>query len=164
MATIRPRLRPRFVLSSTLSPDEASARLEKLLRSEAGNVKGQSVKHHLLLSLRDQERHFWSPWLQLEVRAEIGQSETRVYGRFSPSPSIWMGFALIYLSLGALSLFAVAFATSQWMLERTPSALWVVPICSGAAFAMWTGTRIGRGMAADEMCELQKAVKDCLEK
>ncbi len=162
MAILRPRLRPRFVLPISLSPDSASERLENLLHSEGGKVIGQSVKHHLMLSLRDEKRHFWSPWLQLEVRSEIGQSETRVYGRFSPSPSIWMGFALAYLALGTVSLFAVTFAVSQWMIDRTPSALWVVPICAAVALTMWTATRVGQGMAADEMAELQKAVEDCL--
>ena len=162
MATIRPRLRPRFVLPISLSPDSASERLEGLLRSEEGKVIGQSVKHHLMLSLRGKQRHFWSPWLQLEVRSEIGQDETRVYGRFSPSPSIWMGFALAYLTLGTVSLFAVTFAISQWMIDRAPSALWAVPVCAAIALAMWTATRIGQGMAADEMAELQQAVEDCL--
>ncbi|MDF1838095.1 MAG: hypothetical protein P1V35_09520 [Planctomycetota bacterium] len=162
MATLRPRLRPRFVLPTSLSPDNASQRLEGLLRSEGARVVGQSVKHHLMLSLRNEDRHFWSPWLQLEVRTEIGQDETRVYGRFSPSPSIWMGFALTYLALGTISLFAVTFAVSQWMIDRAPNARWVVPVCAAIAFTMWTATRIGQGMASDEMAELQKAVEDCL--
>ena len=163
MSTPRPRLRPRFVLPTPLSPDEASARLDKLLHSEEGKVKGQSVKHHLMLSLRDQKHHMWSPWLQLEVRSEIGQDETRVYGRFSPDPSIWMGFVLVYMTLGTLALFSLTFAVSQWMLQSPPSALWIVLGSAAVAFSMWTATRIGQGMAADEMTELQQAVEDCLQ-
>lgn len=157
------RLRPRFVLPVEFSTDEASRRLEQLLHSEQGPVTGQAVQHHLMLTLRNQERSFWSPWLQLEVRSEIGQEQTRVYGRFSPSPSIWMGFALAYLSLGTLSFFAAIFATSQWMLDRPPSALWALPPCGACALALWTATRMGQGMAAQEMDDLRQAVQDCLD-
>jgi hypothetical protein len=162
MSAPLPRLRPRFVLVSELTPDATSARLEQLLRAEDGKLVGQSVKHHMMFGLRDQAHHFWSPWLQLEVRSEIGQDQTRVYGRFSPSPSIWMGFAMAYLGLATLSLFAVTFAVSQWMLDRAPDALWVLPICAAVAAAMWTATRIGRGLAAEEMAQLQRAVEECL--
>ncbi|MCA9001735.1 MAG: hypothetical protein KDB61_07425 [Planctomycetes bacterium] len=162
MSAPRPRLRPRFVLPLNLSPDAASARLEDLLRSPDGKLKGQSVRHHMVFSLRDRPHRFWSPWLQLEVRAEIGQHETRVYGRFSPSPSIWMGFALTYLALATISLFAATFAVAQWMLDTPPNALWALPICAAVAGAMWTATRIGQGLAAEEMHELQEAVEQCL--
>ncbi|MEZ5974187.1 MAG: hypothetical protein R3F33_08615 [Planctomycetota bacterium] len=157
-------LRPVFKLPTDLTPDEASARLEALLTCQDCRVAGQAVKHHMMLTLTDRERHFWSPWLQLEIRTEVGREHTMVYGRFSPAPSIWMGFALTYLALGTISMFATIFAVSQWMLDTQPSALWALPICALIAATIWTATRIGQGMARQEMVDLQAAVEAALER
>ena len=156
-------LRPVVTLPVSLSPDEAYRRLARLLAGEDSRVTGETVRNHMLLTLKDRERHFWSPWLQLEVRAEVGSEQTRVKGRFSPHPSIWMGFVLAYLALGTLALFASVFAASQWMVGSEPYALWAIPVCGLIAALIYLATRMGQGWAKRDMTELWQAVRDSLD-
>ncbi|HPF14881.1 MAG TPA: hypothetical protein PLJ12_11475, partial [Planctomycetota bacterium] len=90
--------------------------------------------------------------------------QTIVHGRFSSYPSIWMGFALIYLGLGTGAMFATIFAVSQWMIGRPPNALWALPLCLGLAASLWLATRIGQGLAAKDMADLRQAVEESLQR
>ena len=155
-------LRPVQTLEVPLSPDEAYRRLASLLQGANPRVTGQTVKNHMLLTLNTPTRHFYSPWLQLEVRAEVGTEQTRVKGRFSPKPSLWMGFLLAYLALGTIALFGALFGTSQYMVDSAPTALWALPICAALAATLFTATRIGQGLARPEMTELWSVVTDSL--
>lgn len=159
--TVRP-LRPTFVLHVPYSADEASERLQGLLREESPNVRGQAVKHHMMLTLKDRERRFWSPWLSLEVRREVGVDDTRVYGRFSPEPGLWMGFMMTYFALGVIACFAAVWGMSQWVLKAAPTAWWVLPLVAVLVLALWIATRMGQGLAADEMQELRAVIEDSL--
>ena len=156
--TVRP-LRPTFVLHVPCSADEASERLQGLLREENPKVRGQAVKHHMMLTLKDRERRFWSPWLSLEVRREVGVDDTRVYGRFSPEPGLWMGFMMTYFALGVIACFAAVWGTSQIVLEAAPTALWALPVVGALALALWVATRTGQRLAAQEMGELREVVE-----
>lgn len=160
--SVRP-LRPTFVLHVPFSADEASERLQGLLREENPKVRGQAVQHHMMLTLQDRERRFWSPWLSLEIRKEVGVDDTRVYGRFSPEPGLWMGFMMTYFALGVIACFASVWGASQWVLEASPTALWALPIVAVLALALWLATRTGQGLAAEEMGELRRVVETCLD-
>ena len=159
--SVRP-LRPTFVLHVPYSADEASDRLQDLLRTENPKVRGQAVQHHMMLTLKDRERRFWSPWLSLEIRKEVGVDDTRVYGRFSPEPGLWMGFMMTYFALGVIACFAAVWGTSQWVLNAPPTALWILPLAAVLALALWVATRMGQGLAAEEMQQLRAVIEESL--
>ncbi len=159
--TVRP-LRPTFVLHVPFSADEASDRLQGLLHAENAKVRGQAVRHHMMLTLQDRERRFWSPWLSLEIRKEVGIEDTRVYGRFSPEPGLWMGFMMTYFALGVIACFAAVWGASQYVLDAAPTALWALPVVAVLGLALWLATRTGQGLAGEEMGELRRVVEGCL--
>lgn len=71
-----PRMRPRFAVQLPVERVEWLHALRRLLESDAGSLRGQVFRKHAVVEMRDQERTFWSPYLDLEVDVQhtIGQA------------------------------------------------------------------------------------------
>lgn len=157
-------LRPTFRLNLDRPPERAAAALEALTSEQGGPFPGQSTGSHVTLTIARGERHFWSPWLHLELTpSATDPARTDLFGRFSPAPSIWTGFMLTYIALFTLGLFAAVWAMAQVMLEGPPTALWVVLLTVVIAAAMLVSARIGQGLALDQMARLREAVGRALD-
>lgn len=150
-----PPMRPSFTIEFPIGAEDAVARLASLLRDEDEPVEGRIAGNHLMLVIPPARRHFWSPWLNLEVHDDGAGS--RVKGRFSPNPSVWTGYMLTYIALGTLVFFAVMFGLAQWTMGRPPAALLLSPIPLFIALVMYWSSLIGQRMAHQQMRELYDA-------
>jgi len=156
-------LRPTFEASVPMAPERVARRLDGLLRDDSAGLTGQSVRSHFLITVGRDRRHFWSPWLHRDLRADPGDpASTSLLARFSPAPSIWTGFMLTYIALFTLALISGCWAFSQWMLEQPPTMLWGVLFPGLVAGAMLWSARIGQSLARDQMRELRDAVRGVL--
>lgn len=162
-----PKMRPTFSLRIGMSPEHVTARLHGLIDRPGGRFVGKVVGRHIILTVRDAERHFWSPWLEIEVtgaddgvvRENPGAGAgAELRGRFTPHPSIWTGFALGYLSLIVLALFAFMWGLSQWLIDQRPTALWAAPACCVVMGLMWWSAQVGQKLARGQMEALRDAV------
>lgn len=167
MSTTPAPLRPTFDLDVRLAPEHAAERLAGLLAT--AGLRGRRVGNHLSLTLDRPAKPFWSPWLTIEVERGTGPPQdadaagrARVHARFHPHPSIWTAFMLTYIALATIALFALSFGISQVVLDQPPVALWLVPVCLGAAAAMYASALVGQRLAADQMHELKQAVEHAL--
>ena len=131
--------------------------VERTLRDEA----------HLVLTVPPEQRHFWSPWLDVEVAARGGG--THLHARFSPHPSVWTGFAFAYLVLGVACAVSLVIAGSAALLPDS-SQTWALWVAGGAALAMvgmWGASQLGQRLAAEQMevlqRELDQAIAACRE-
>jgi len=107
-------LSPEFTAKASGSADEVCQRLQLLALEPNSPYTGKVARRHMTLTVREQDRHFWSPWLNLHITDEDGQVFVR--GRFTPHPNIWTGFACFYFSMLVLAVFALIFAVCQWMI------------------------------------------------
>ena len=103
MSTIR--MRPTFSLETDLSEEEIVQRIQDTFSGNpdgqhSSNFQGQFVSRHAMISITESMRHFWSPWMHLEIRD--GDQQRQVFGRFSPHPSIWTGFMFSFLAIAVL--------------------------------------------------------------
>ncbi|MBT9558639.1 MAG: hypothetical protein IV100_21595 [Myxococcales bacterium] len=117
---------------------------------------------HLVLTFKPEHRHFWSPWLNLDVdqrEATDGAVITRITGRFSPHPTVWTGFAFSYLGLGVLAFFSSIFAYSQRSLGGTPTGLWGLLACAVLAVVLLWSSWVGQRLARDQMIELRRLLE-----
>ncbi len=161
-----PKMRPTFLLAVNLKHDEAIGRVRTLLNHPDGRFTGKVVGRHIMLTVSKTERHFWSPWLDLEVdeddESPDASGTVTVRGRFMPHPSIWTAYVAGYFGLGTLALFAACFAYAQWATEASPTALWVVGVCVLVTVGIWWSAQVGQKLAREQMGVLREAVGEVL--
>lgn len=144
-----PPMRPTFEIEFPIEPESAILRLSTLLDDRDYPITGRIAGNHLMLVIPPKDRHFWSPWLNIEVHpSDVGSS---VQGRFSPNPSVWTGFMLTYIALATLIFFSIMFAIAQWMMNNPPSVLKIVPIFLIIAIVMYWSSLIGQKIAQVQM-------------
>lgn len=160
-----PPMRPTFEISFPIEPDQAIDRLSKLLDDSDFPITGRIAGTHLMLVIPPDRRHFWSPWLNIEVEEHTldhADTSASVRGRFSPNPSVWTGFMLAYISLATCIFFASMFAIAQWMMDKPPSSLKLIPIFIIAAGLMYWASLMGQRLAQEQMHELYDASMNAL--
>lgn len=155
-----PPMRPTFVIEFPIEPSSAIDRLAILMNDKDYPIEGRIAGSHLMLVIPPKRRHFWSPWLNLEVQAcDLG---VQIKGRFSPNPSVWTGFMLTYIALGTLVFFALMFALSQWITNKPASALQLALIPVAIAIMMYWTSLLGQKLAHEQMHELYEASMNAL--
>ncbi len=166
--------RPNFTVDAALPLAEVQDRLQSGLVGPAYEVRWSRSPHgggtahraaHLVVAFKQEHRHFWSPWLvlDLETRDDAdGAGITRVIGRFSPHPTVWTGYTFTYLALGVIAFFSSVFAFSQHSLGGSPSSLWGLlasaVMAAGLLWSSWVGQRLAR----EQMIELRRHLEMAL--
>jgi hypothetical protein len=162
-------LRPTF----TIGLDEPTGVVLRRLRAQmaaphvqvrwAQKPGGGTLSHvredtdHVVLCMDEDVRHFWSPWLMMDVQAEA--DTTHLFGRFSPHPSVWTGFAFCYLTLSVVGFFSLIFTAALHM--SGSGHAWVgliAPLCALIALALWWASQIGQRLAQAQMLTLRECV------
>lgn len=141
-----------------MTEKEFSARTKTMIREESESLDGQVTRDHALISFVESKRHFWSPWLHLELRQSENSRE--IYGRYSPHPSIWTAFMFSYLSLFVLTFFAAIMGCAQCIAGEQAWAFWIIPACLSLAVFLWLASRTGQSLAHDQMEELTERVRN----
>lgn len=155
-----PPMRPTFEIEFPIEPDSAILRLSTLLDDADYPISGRIAGNHLMLVIPPKDRHFWSPWLNIEVHPS--ESGSQVQGRFSPNPSVWTGYMLTYIALATLIFFSIMFAIAQWMMNTPPNVLKLVPIFVVIAIVMYWSSLIGQKIAQQQMHTLYDASMQAL--
>ncbi|HEY6037049.1 MAG TPA: hypothetical protein VIV58_22370, partial [Kofleriaceae bacterium] len=118
---------------------------------------------HLTLTVPVADRHFWSPWLAIEVSPR--GEHAHLFARFSPHPSVWTGFAFGHLGLGLICAVAVVIAASSLLVPNSGQP-WALALAGGAALAMgamWWASKVGQRMAHGQMTALRAELDRALE-
>ncbi len=155
-----PPMRPTFTLDFPVDPEEAVRRLAQLVDDADYPIEGRIAGNHLMLVIPPSYRHFWSPWLHLEVTEHDQGSSVR--GRFSPNPSVWTGIMLTYIALTTLTFFACMFGVAQWMMDKPPTVLQLIPLFLAIAALLYWASLIGQKIADAQMHELYDASMNAL--
>ena len=150
-----PPMRPTFQIEFPIEDQDAIKRLSNLLDDKDYPISGRIAGKHLMLVIPPQYRHFWSPWLHIDIHpAEETPSSSVIKGRFSPNPSVWTAFMFSYITLATLTFFASMFGIAQWMMKKPPSTLKFIPIFIILAIILYWASLIGQRIAQAQMHEL----------
>jgi hypothetical protein len=117
----------------------------------------------LVLTVPANARHFWSPWLTIEVEPRAPTS-ARVSAMFSPHPSVWTGYLFGYLALAVVLLFSLIYAAAIAMSGDggAPWSLWIGGGAIVAMLGMWYASVVGQRLARAQMDALQGALAEVL--
>lgn len=153
-----PPVRPTFEISLTVPPERAMAMVQHAFEADTRHphqVRGP----HVVLTVPPEARHFWSPWLTMEVSpAEAGSV---FHGRFSPKPAVWTGFMFGYITLVTAGTFGLMFAVSLAIIGKSA---WLASVCSIvfflAAAGMYLASQIGQRLAREQIIELHSMISE----
>lgn len=149
-------MRPRFDLQLPVAPDRWLRCLQELLEQNPGPLHGQVFRKHAVVQIRETERTFWSPYLNLEVEEEPDGSAIR--GRFSPHPNVWTLFMAIYILLSIGGLGGLTYGFVQVTLGEPPWAFLIVPASIALFGFVYGATLIGQGLGAEQMYLMRSLV------
>lgn len=148
-------LRPTRHLPSPLSAEELLTRCEAMLNCNDCPCEGNVLGQHVTLKIRDKDRHFWSPWLNIEIEPRPDHTSI-LHARFSPHPNIWTIVALSYIAMGVVIMIGGCFALSQWWIKQPATALWSIPFALLVSAALFIASQVGQKLAANEMDMLDR--------
>jgi len=163
-----PKMRPTFLLTVDLTQEQVIDKLRGLIDHNDGRFTGKVVGRHVMLTVSEKDRHFWSPWLDMEViepeedeavdGAEGTDGKVTVRGRFMPHPNIWTAYVAGYFGLATFSTFAAIYAYAQWATESSPTALWGAGLGVLITIVVWWSAQVGQKLAHGQMEELREVV------
>ncbi len=149
-------MRPRFELRLPVTRETWLETLRVALQDNGESLRGQVFRKHAVVQMRDGERTFWSPYLNLEVEDEPDGSAIR--GRFSPHPNVWTLFMAIYVMLAIIALGGLTYGIVQYTLGQPPWSLLVAPASVALFGFVYGATLIGQGLGAEQMHTMRSLV------
>ena len=57
------------------------------------------VDDHIFIKLPNNQQHFWSPQLHLEI-AKTSETKSSLHGFFGPNPTVWTMFMFLHVAVG----------------------------------------------------------------
>lgn len=105
---------------------------------------------HAELRVAESERHFWSPTLGLEIRADDAGTTT-VHGLFGPHPTVWTFFVFLHFAAATCATLGLVLAWSQWSLGESAWGLWSVPLAALLSGGAYAASHVGQRLAHDQM-------------
>jgi hypothetical protein len=111
--------------------------------------QGFAGRREVTLRVGSARHRVWSPWLQLEVRADQAGGGTELSGVMGPRPELWTAFVFVYAALCAVTLGGAVYGGVQANLGWVPTGFVATGIgLCGLALSCGTdlvGRRLGRG-------------------
>jgi len=149
-------MRPRFELQLPVTREGWLDALRSELENDPEPLRGQVFRKHAVVEIRDGERTFWSPYLNLEVEDEPDGSVIR--GRFSPHPNVWTMFMAVYILLAIVALGGLSYGMVQYTLGQSPWSLLVAPAAVALFGFVYGATLIGQGLGAEQMYTMRSLI------
>lgn len=144
-----PQARPVAEFVVPTPPEQVVDRFARALGEAGCPVAGAVLSGHVDLYVREDDQHFWSPWLSIEVRREV--DGTHVRGRFGPHPHVWTMFVAIYAVLGFGGVIALMYGLAQLTMGDPAWALLGLPAAGALAAFVLGAEFIGKGLGSEQM-------------
>jgi hypothetical protein len=156
------QIRPSFTVEHAEQPNSLAEFLLHTFADDTGDVHVQRVGQHVVLTAAADTRHFWSPWLHIEI--EEADTGSLVRAKFSPHPNLWTSFAFGYFTLGTVVFFAGFFALAQMLTSQPAWAWWITGVAVFGLIVMWITAKVGQGLAHEQMHLLRNRLEETLTK
>jgi hypothetical protein len=150
-------VRLRFKRLSQETPEEISEKVKRILAENQDKVVGRITHNHIRIRIAEENRHFWSPQLSLNLE-ETGLG-TEIRGLYGPKPDIWLGYMFTYFFLGFVVLVVSVVGLSRYNLGLSSYILWLIPFVLGGIFVLWSTSKTGQKLGQDEVQLIHSLIK-----
>ena len=156
------RIRPVFSQTIPLARAEVQQRIAHAVdRDGGGRFEVKNFPNFICLRIREEDRHFWSPRLNLSIEEEVG-GHTRIEGTYGPNASVWGLFLYSYLTVGMLGTFAGALGLAQHTMGRHPWGYWLLAALVLLAGGLYLTAQLGQKLGARQMFMLHQAYESAI--
>lgn len=147
-------LRPSFIDSLPMKPEEVRALLITRIREHGADCDCQSFSGYFVLRIPENFRRFYSPRLLLSLEPDDLEG-TRITGTFGPNANMWSAFLYAYLATSSIALFSGILSFCQWKIKITPWGLWIFITAVIGLVALYFAGRVGRTLGEAQTKQLR---------
>lgn len=155
-------IRPRFKETYNLKPKDVVELVRKHLTELECGCSAKILPDFIVLNIRKQDQHFWSPQLSLSFELDEDGERTVIRGLYGPNPTVWAFFTYGYASIGILATFLGMYGFSQYSLGQEASILWSLPVLAVAALILYVVAQFGQKIGAEQMFTLHHFFEDSI--
>jgi len=156
-------IRPRFKAKYKIKPEEVGKLVRKHLSDLDCGCAAEILPNFVVLNIRTQDQHFWSPQLSISFEAdEEDDSFTLIHGLYGPNPTVWAFFFYGYVALGILAAFLGMYGFSLYSLGQDANILWALPVLAVAALTLYLIAQFGQKIGAEQMFTLHHFFEDSI--
>jgi hypothetical protein len=155
------RIRPRYTFSVPLSKEEVLNKLREALKNMPSGLEGKFVKPLVVVSVSEENRHFWSPELSLDIEAK--ENETEIRCTLGPRSSLWTMFATFYGFSILVGIAGLVLGFSQLTLGMNTYGFWLVPISIILLASAYGIALTGQKLSYEQMLQLRNFIKNTLK-
>ncbi len=153
-------LRPRFQLQLKGSKETALSAFEKTKKSP---FLVKRMDDHVFIKFNEENAHFWSPQLHLEINEVDGHS-CKLYGLFGPNPTLWTFFMFLHFGVATIFIIFGIWTYSNWSLDKTYGIqLGILIFMVVVWFGLYALGRAGRAKGKPQMNELCDFMREILK-
>jgi len=153
-----PRPRPLLRIYCSLPPQQVVDRFRAATQERSAPVRGTFLTNHGNFFIDEEQRHFWSPWILVDIRPH--EEGSIVEGRFGPHPHLWMAFIGLHLAVTFAIIVTGSWGAAQWIMGEPPWVFLGVP-ASVALGAFIVGAEfIGKGLGAEQVWLMRRFLAD----
>lgn len=149
------RLRPRFTHRLDLDVEKARETIVARVKESAARCEVKSFPGFVCLRVPEEERHYWSPRLNLSLESEVG-GKTRVEGTYGPNATMWASFLYGYLIIGSIGVFSGIFGACQWWIGDSAWGLWIFGAMVAAAAGLYISAQFGQKIGVQQTFQLHQ--------
>ncbi|MBK7105119.1 MAG: hypothetical protein IPH62_07540 [Ignavibacteriae bacterium] len=150
-------LRPRIKIISKLSQTEVLEIIKQKIEDPNSPCKGWAKEGYAVICAPQNEKHIWTPQLNLQI--DETEKGTEVRGVIGPSESIWMAFAGTFFLFGLAAFVFLFWGLSRLSLDYSAEILWLVPITIILILGVYMLAKIGQQLSKNEVKQLRKFVE-----
>lgn len=157
-------LRPRFRIELDKSKTNLLNSFDSQFKSEQCKFKGKIVDGHVVIDIPEEENHFWSPQLHLEIEA-VDTKNSIAKGLFGPKPQVWTLFIFLHSTVAFTFISVMIYAYTKWTLkEDVTISIWILVALPIFWFVMYFLGQLGKKTGHSQMEDLHDFMIDILEK
>jgi len=155
------RIRPRYTFSVPLNKTEVLKKLREALKDMPSGLEGKFVKPLVVVSVSEENRHFWSPELSLDIE-EIDKG-TEIRCTLGPRSSLWTMFATFYGFSILVGIAGLVLGFSQLTLGMNTYGFWLVPVSIILLASAYGIALTGQKLSYEQMLQLRNFIKNTLK-
>jgi hypothetical protein len=155
------RIRPRFRFTSPSCPEKIKEEMKEKLTSHHHQFTSKSLQGHLIVAVKKEDRHYWSPQLDV-VFEKLPEGNTLIRGLYGPNPSVWTLFTFLYSVVVLSILFLLIYEGAQYSLGIIMSFSWSIPFLLGIGILLYIVSQVGQKLGAAQTFALHHFLEDTL--
>ena len=154
------QLRPRFNLEIPFKPEEVQIKIKEKINKSETKITADIVTGFATLKIPENQQHYWSPELSLQI--EEHENGSLIRGLFGPKPSIWTMFASFKALTVFIMIVGLMFGMAQLFLGNMPTGLIATTIGIILFISAYAIAKTGQKLGKDQMIILREFLDDSL--